>query len=67
MIEAVITRQELPEDTCGYLALNTKEPAYRKNDSRIYSQLTSDHPIDPCCYQVATCYIVINKKAGAVD
>src|SRR5690606_40111257 len=30
---------------------------YGKLDERIYSQLTSDHPIDLCRYQVANCYM----------
>ena len=63
-IEADIIKQKLPETNGGYLALNTKESAYGKNDSRIYSDLTSDHPIDLCRYQVANCYM---GRAGLIN
>ncbi len=63
-IEADIIKQKLPEINGGYLALNTKESAYGKNDQRIYSELTSDHPIDLCRYQVANCYM---GRAGLIN
>ncbi len=63
-IEADIIKQKLPENNGGYLALNTKESAYGKNDSRIYSELTSEHPIDLCRYQVANCYM---GRAGLIN
>ena len=44
--------------------MNTKESAYGKNDPRIYSELTSDHPIDLCRYQVANCYM---GRAGLIN
>ena len=28
-----------------------------KNSSKVYSELTTDHPIDLCRYQVANCYM----------
>ena len=40
------------------------ESAYGKNDARIYSELTSDHPIDLCRYQVANCYM---GRAGLIN
>ena len=63
-IEADIIKQKLPENNGGYNALNTKESAYGKNDKRIYSELTSDHPIDLCRYQVANCYM---GRAGLIN
>ncbi|MBS1626986.1 MAG: class I fructose-bisphosphate aldolase [Bacteroidetes bacterium] len=63
-IEADIIKQKLPENNGGYKALNTKESAYGKNDERIYSQLTSEHPIDLCRYQVANCYM---GRAGLIN
>lgn len=63
-IEADIIKQKLPENNGGYKALNTKESAYGKNDERIYSQLTSDHPIDLTRYQVANCYM---GRAGLIN
>jgi class I fructose-bisphosphate aldolase len=63
-IEADIIKQKLPENNGGYLALNTKESAYGKHDKRIYSELSSDHPIDLCRYQVANCYM---GRAGLIN
>lgn len=56
-IEADIIKQKLPENNEGYLALNMGESSYGKTDKRIYSELTSEHPIDLCRYQVANCYM----------
>ncbi|HMD98027.1 MAG TPA: class I fructose-bisphosphate aldolase [Terriglobia bacterium] len=56
-IQADIIKQKLPENNGGYLALNTGGVSYGKFDKRIYSELTSDHPIDLCRYQVASCYM----------
>jgi class I fructose-bisphosphate aldolase len=56
-LEADIIKQKLPENNGGYLALNTGESSYGKLDKRIYSDLTSDHPIDLCRYQVANNYM----------
>lgn len=63
-IEADIIKQKMPENNGGYLALNTKESAYGKNDKRIYDELTSSHPIDLCRYQVANCYM---GRAGLIN
>ncbi len=56
-IEADIIKQKLPENNGGYKALNTKENPYGKTDERVYTKLTSDHPIDLVRYQVANCYM----------
>ncbi|MBI4761400.1 MAG: class I fructose-bisphosphate aldolase [Chloroflexota bacterium] len=56
-LEADIIKQKLPENNGGYLALNTGDSSYGKHDKRIYSELTSDHPIDLCRYQVANNYM----------
>jgi class I fructose-bisphosphate aldolase len=63
-IEADIIKQKLPENNGGYTALNTKESAYGKNDPRIYSELTTAHPIDLCRYQVANGYM---GRAGLIN
>ncbi len=55
-IEADIVKQKLAENNGGYLALNTDGVSFGKFDKRIYSELTSDHPIDLCRYQVINCY-----------
>jgi class I fructose-bisphosphate aldolase len=56
-IQADIIKQKLPENNGGFLALNTGDSSYGKFDKRIYSELTSDHPIDLCRYQVANCFM----------
>jgi class I fructose-bisphosphate aldolase len=56
-IQADIIKQKLPENNGGYLALNSAGVSYGKFDKRMYGELTSDHPIDLCRYQVANCYM----------
>jgi class I fructose-bisphosphate aldolase len=63
-IEADIIKQKLPENNGGFKALNTGGSSYGKLDERIYSELTSDHPIDLCRYQVANCYM---GRAGLIN
>lgn len=55
-IEADIVKQKLAENNGGFIALNSGGSSYGKLDKRIYSELTSDHPIDLCRYQVINCY-----------
>jgi class I fructose-bisphosphate aldolase len=47
-IQADIIKQKLAENTGGYKALNTGGSSYGKLDERIYSELSSEHPIDLC-------------------
>ncbi len=56
-IQADIIKQKLPENNGGFKAMNAPGASYGKYDERIYSELTSDHPIDLCRYQVANCYM----------
>ena len=56
-IQADIIKQKLPENNGGFKALNSGGSSYGKLDERIYTELTSDHPIDLCRYQVANCYM----------
>src|ERR1700741_3274136 len=56
-IQADIIKQKLPENNGGYQALNMGDSSYGKFDKRIYTELSSDHPIDLCRYQVANCYM----------
>jgi class I fructose-bisphosphate aldolase len=63
-IEADIIKQKLPENNGGYNALNTKENPYGKIDKRVYTELTTDHPIDLTRYQVANCYM---GRAGLIN
>ena len=45
-IQADIIKQKLAENNGGYKALNTGGSSYGKLDERIYTHLTSEHPID---------------------
>ena len=58
-IEADIIKQKLPENNGGYTALK-----FGKTHPLVYEQLTSDHPIDLCRYQVANCYM---GKIGLIN
>ncbi len=50
-IKADIIKQKLPENNGGYTALN-----FGKTHKKVYTDLTSDHLIDLCRYQVLNCY-----------
>jgi class I fructose-bisphosphate aldolase len=63
-IQADIIKQKLPENNGGYLAMQKIDKSYGKIDKRVYSELTSDHPIDLCRYQVANCYM---GRAGLIN
>lgn len=56
-IEADIIKQKLPECNGGYQALKSGGSDYGKFDTRIYTELSTDHPIDLTRYQVANCYM----------
>src|ERR1700688_1684800 len=60
-IEADIIKQKLSENNGGYTALGK---GYGKTSKLVYSELTSDHPIDLCRYQVANCYM---GRAGLIN
>jgi fructose-bisphosphate aldolase, class I len=63
-IQADIIKQKLPENNGGFKALNTGGVSYGKSDERMYTELSSDHPIDLCRYQVANCYM---GRAGLIN
>jgi fructose-bisphosphate aldolase, class I len=56
-IEADIIKQKLPENNNGYGALNQGGETYGRTNEKVYTELTTDHPIDLCRYQVANCYL----------
>jgi len=62
-IQADIIKQKLPERNGGYKALNI-ESSYGKTNDKIYTELTSDNPIDLVRYQVANCYM---GRAGLIN
>lgn len=51
-IQADIIKQKLPTLNGGYTAIG-----FGKTHDKVYSELTTDHPIDLCRYQVANCYM----------
>ncbi|MCF6407814.1 class I fructose-bisphosphate aldolase [Chitinophaga filiformis] len=55
-LQADIIKQKLPELNGGYKALNMGSSSYGKLDERMYTGLTTEHPIDWCRYQVLNCY-----------
>jgi class I fructose-bisphosphate aldolase len=64
-IEADIIKQKMAENNGGYTALK-----FGKTDPRVYSQLTTDNPIDLTRYQLANCYMgrapLINSGGASV-
>jgi class I fructose-bisphosphate aldolase len=58
-IQADIIKQKLPENNGGYTALN-----FGKTHKKVYTDLTSDNPIDLTRYQVANCYM---GRAGLIN
>ncbi len=58
-IQADIIKQKLPTNNGGYNA--TK---HGKTHPKVYSELTTDHPIDLTRYQVANCYM---GRAGLIN
>ena len=63
-LSADIVKQKLPTQNGGYKALNSGDSSYGKLDERIYSELSSDHPIDLTRYQVANGYM---GKVGLIN
>jgi fructose-bisphosphate aldolase, class I len=58
-IQADIIKQKLSTNNGGYNALN-----FGKTHKKVYSDLTTDHPIDLARYQVANCYM---GRAGLIN
>ena len=58
-IEADIVKQKQAEGNGGYRAVK-----FGKTHDKVYSELTSEHPIDLVRYQVANCYM---GRAGLIN
>jgi len=58
-IQADIIKQKQPECNGGYTALK-----FGRTHEKVYSELTSDHPIDLTRYQVVNCYM---GRAGLIN
>ena len=59
-IQADIIKQKLPENNGGYKAIEK----YGKTHEKVYTELSTDHPIDLCRYQVLNCYA---GRAGLIN
>ena len=68
-IEADIIKQKQPEQNGGLKAMNMGASSYGKLDDRMFTELSSEHPIDLTRYQVANCYMgrcgLINSGGGS--
>lgn len=68
-IQADIVKQKQPVSNGGYRALNSGDSSYGKLDERIYTELSTDHPIDLTRYQVINGYMgrvgLINSGGGS--
>src|SRR5436190_5039917 len=58
-IQADIIKQKLPTNNGGYTAIG-----FGKTHKKVYTDLTSPHPIDLTRYQVANCYM---GRAGLIN
>ncbi len=58
-LQADIIKQKLPTNNGGYKAIG-----FGKTHDKVYSELSSDHPIDLCRYQVVNCYM---GRAGLIN
>lgn len=58
-IQADIIKQKLPENNGGFTTLK-----FAKSNPKMYSELSSEHPIDLCRYQVLNCYA---GRAGLIN
>lgn len=58
-IQADIIKQKMPENNGGFEAIK-----FGKTSSKVYTDLSSDHPIDLCRYQVLNCY---SGRAGLIN
>ncbi len=58
-IKADIVKQKQPENNGGFKAIN-----FAKTHDKVYSELSSDHPIDLTRYQVANSYM---GRAGLIN
>lgn len=58
-IEADIIKQKMPENNGGYNVLK-----FGKTSKKVYSELTTDHPIDMTRYQIINCYL---GRAGLIN
>ncbi len=58
-IQADLIKQKMPEENGGFTTIG-----FSKSDPLMYTELTTDHPIDMCRYQLANCYM---GRAGLIN
>jgi len=58
-IQADLIKQKMPENNGGFKALN-----FGKYNEKMYTELSTNHPIDLCRYMVANCYM---GKIGLIN
>ena len=58
-IQADIIKQKMPDSNGGFTAIQ-----FSKSTPKMYTDLSTDHPIDLCRYQVANCYM---GRAGLIN
>lgn len=63
-IGADIVKQKLPTNNGGFKALNKDGKTFGKFSDLMYTELSSDHPIDLCRYQVLNGY---NGRVGLIN
>ena len=64
-IKADIIKQKAPENNNGYGAVSSASgKSYGQTNAKVYSELTTDHPIDLTRYQVLNCYA---GRAGLIN
>ena len=63
-IEADIIKQKMPELNGGYKAVAGKLGSFGKTHEKVYSELSTDHPIDLTRYQVISNYM---GRAGLIN
>ena len=61
-LRADIIKQKLPTHNGGYR--DPELAGFGKTHDRVYTQLSSDHPIDLTRYQIANCYM---GRAGLIN
>lgn len=64
-LQADFIKQKLPETNCGYQAVSRAAgKEFGKTHTKVYSELSTDHPIDLTRLQVTGCYM---GRAGLIN
>ena len=63
-IQADLIKQKAPQVNGGFPALNGKGESYGRTDDRVYTELSSEHPVDLTRYQVINNYM---GRAGLIN